>query len=67
MELFVFWTSSRMIPRSVESSLTRASSTIRCMREFGLSLVGRKSLKLARWWLTIERSRKKASTISRMD
>ncbi len=56
-----------MIPRSVESSLTRASSTIRCMREFGLSFVGRKSLKLARWWFTIERSRKKASTISRMD
>jgi len=56
-----------MTPRSVESSLTRASSTMRCILEFGLSLVGRKSLKLARWWLTIERSRKNASTISRME
>src|SRR3990167_3705364 len=59
-------TSSLMTPGSLFSSPTRTLSTMRCIRLLGLSGVGRKSLNDARWWLTIDRSLKKASTSSRM-
>src|SRR2546427_5313118 len=58
--------SSLMIPRRSSSGVTRRLSTIRCIREIGLSIVGRKSLNDAMWWFTMLRSWKNASTRSRI-
>ncbi len=50
--------SSLMSPLSASSGDARTLSTIFCILLFGWSMVGKKSLYDAMWWLTILRSRK---------